>query len=349
MAGASRVPIAVLGATGMVGQRVLDLLSRHPSLSADILAASPRSAGKRYADACAWHLPGTLHAGQGDRIVEACNAEHLTAIAGRPGIAISALDSAAAKRLEKPFAEAGWAVISNASAHRADADVPLIIPEINPDHLAMVDTQGTAGGIVTNPNCTSMPVTMVLAPLLHTVGIEAVTVASYQAVSGAGYPGESAWDMIGNVRPHPGDEEQKLASEPKKILGRLEAGRVIDADFAMSARCVRVPVNDGHLVAIHVNTRDSISPADAIELLSSWDPGLNLPSAPKPLLRYLPLRDRPSPRFDADAGGGMAVTFGRVEHCPVMGLKLFAIAHNTIRGAAGAALLNAELWCATRM
>jgi len=197
--------------------------------------------------------------------------------------------------------------------------------------------------LVTNPNCTSIPVTMALAPIHRAVGVEAVTVASYQAVSGAGYPGESAWDMLGNVRIHPGDEEEKLATEPKRMLGTLHEGKVVPASFEMSARCVRVPVVDGHLVAVHVRTRDPLSPSDAVALMQDWRPDVGLPSSPEAVLVHRPERDRPQPRLDSGLGGGMAVSFGRVERCPVMGLKLFALAHNTMRGAAGAALLNAEL------
>ena len=209
--------------------------------------------------------------------------------------------------------------------------------------VALVDAQPWSGSLVTNPNCTAMPVALALAPLHRAVGLEAVTVASYQAVSGAGYPGESAWDMADNVHPHPGNEEEKLTQEPQRILGALEGGAVVPASFAVSGRCVRVPVSDGHLVAIHARTRTPVSPADAIEILSAFDPGLGLPSSPSPLLVHRPFRDRPQPRLDRGTGGGMAVTFGRVEACPVLGLKLFALAHNTLRGAAGAALLNGEL------
>ncbi|MCB9681504.1 MAG: aspartate-semialdehyde dehydrogenase [Alphaproteobacteria bacterium] len=339
-----RVPVAILGATGMVGQRLITLLRSHPWFEVGLLAASERSAGKRYDAACAWHLPGEPFAGVGDRLVHACDPDTLTAAAGSPGLAISALDTGAALEHERAFARAGWGVISNASAHRMDADVPLIVPEINADHLELVGRQGTPGGVVTNPNCTSMPVVLALKPLQDAFGLEAVTVASYQAVSGAGYPGESAWDMIGNVRPHPGNEEIKLAEEPQKILGTLGPDGIVPADFALSARCVRVPVADGHLVAVHVRTRDAVSPDDALACMTAWQPDLGLPSAPRPLLVHRTERDRPSPRFDADTGQGMAVSLGRVEACPVMGLKFFALAHNTVRGAAGAALLNAELW-----
>ena len=337
------VPVVVLGATGMVGQRALTLLADHPWLRVAALAASTRSAGKPYRDACAWHLPGQAWGGFGDREVLPCDPAAILAAAGRPGIALSALDAGPALEIEAAFRAAGWHVVSNASAHRMDADVPLVIPEVNADHLALLDRQPGPGAILTNPNCTSMPVAMLLAPLLRTVGIEAVCVASYQAVSGAGYPGESAWDMIGNVRPHPGNEEVKLGIEPKKILGTLGEAGIIDADFDLSARCVRVPVADGHLVSLQIKTTDPISPADAIALLSGWDAGLDSPSAPRPTLVYRAERDRPSPRFDCGTGAGMAVSFGRVERCEVMGLKLFGMAHNTIRGAAGAAVLNAEL------
>jgi aspartate-semialdehyde dehydrogenase len=338
------VPVVILGATGMVGQRAASLLREHPFLRVMALAASEKSAGKRYSDACRWHLENdAAHAGLGAEIVHSCDPERIEAVLGRKGIAISALDATPAAEIEPAFASAGWAVVSNASAFRMHAQIPLIVPEINADHLALVDTQPSAGFIVTNPNCTSIPVVAVLAPLLRTVGVEAVCVSSWQAVSGAGYPGESAWDMLGNVRPHPGNEEEKLAQEPKRILGTYDAGSVTPAEFAISARCVRVPVTDGHLVSLQVKTRDPISPSDATALLAGFEAGLDLPSAPHPFLRHHAGRDRPSPRFDAMAGNGMAITFGRVERCPVMGLKLFAIGHNTIRGAAGAAILNAEL------
>jgi aspartate-semialdehyde dehydrogenase len=326
----------------MVGQRALTLLDGHPWFEVVGLGASARSAGKAYRDACSWHLPGQAWGGFGDREVWPCDPSVMVQAAGRPGIALSALDTRPARAIEGAFREAGWHVVSNASAYRMDADVPLVIPEVNADHLALLDRQPGPGAIVTNPNCTSMPVAMVLAPILRSVGVEAVCVSSYQAVSGAGYPGESAWDMIGNVRPHPGNEEAKLAVEPKKILGSLTETGVDLADFALSARCVRVPVADGHLVAMQVKTRDPISPEDVVELLASY-PGVDSPMGPKPVLVHREERDRPSPRFDGGTGGGMAVSFGRVERCAVMGLKLFAMGHNTIRGAAGAAVLNAEL------
>jgi len=340
----SRVPVAILGATGMVGQRAVQLLQDHPWFRVGLLAASSRSAGKTYRQACRWHLPGEPHGGVGDLPVVACDAEVLTQQAERPGLALSALPGSVARQVEIPLAERGWSVVSNASAHRMDPRVPLIIPEVNAEHVALVQQQPWSGALVTNPNCTSMPLVLALAPLHRAVGIEAFCVASYQAVSGAGYPGESAWDLIGNVRPHPGDEEEKLAQEPAKILGDLVQGQVRPAGFAASARCVRVPVADGHLVAAQIRTSEPLSAQRATEILSAWDGGaLDLPSSPRPVLRLTDLRDRPQPRMDAQAGRGMAVTIGRIEPCPVMGLKLFCLAHNTVRGAAGAALLNAEL------
>lgn len=341
------IPVVILGATGMVGQRAVQLLQGHPWFTIAALAASERSAGKTYREACRWHLGGEPWGGLGDMPVEPCDPARLTAVAGRPGIALSALDTQAAIDLERPFAAAGWAVVSNASAHRMDVDVPLLVPELNREHLGLLDQQAGPGFLVTNPNCTSMPAVMTLAPILRAVGIEAVCLSSWQAVSGAGYPGESAWDMIGNVRPHPGNEEEKLAIEPHKILGTFQNGAVVSADFALSARCVRVPVADGHLVSLQVKTRERLTPNDAIALMSEFHGGLELPSSPNPLLVHRDGRDRPQPKFDADTGRGMATTFGRVEVCPVMGLKWFALSHNTVRGAAGAAILNAELLVST--
>ncbi len=337
-----KIPVVVLGATGMVGQRVVHLLRDHPWFRIAGLGASERSAGRAYREACPWLLPGDPWAGLGDEQVVRCHPEKMADHAGAPGIAVSALTSGAARELEPAFAAAGWHVVSNASAFRETPGIPLVIPEVNADHLDLLDAREEPGGLVTNPNCTSMPVVLTLAPL-RAAGIEAVTVASYQAVSGAGYPGESAWDILGNVHPHPGDEEEKVASEPRKILGTLEGGRITPADFDISARCVRVPVTDGHLVAVHVRTRDPLSPEEAAELMAGFDPGIETPTAPRPPIGVVPQRDRPSPRWDAQAGAGMAVTVGRIERCPVMGLKYYALAHNTVRGAAGAALLNAEL------
>ncbi len=346
-AGLERQGVVVLGATGMVGQRLVSLLAEHPWFEVAALTASERSAGKPYGEACQWRLPGEPWAGLGAMPVLSSDPATVLAATGRPCIALSALDTAPAREQELAFAEAGFSVVSNASAYRMDPRVPLVIPEVNADHLALLDSQPWQGALVTNPNCTAMPVVMTLAPLHRAFGVEAVTVASYQAVSGAGYPGESAFDMADNVHPHPGNEEEKLTQEPQRILGMLDQGTVTPAGFAVSARCVRVPISDGHLVAMHVRTGTPCTPDDATAVLEAFDPGLELPSAPHPVLVHRPFRDRPQPRLDRDNGAGMAATFGRVEECPVMGLKLYALAHNTLRGAAGAALLNAELLRAT--
>ena len=338
-----KVPVVVLGATGMVGQRALTLLKGHPWFEVVGLAASPKSAGKRYGEACVWRLEGQRYAGYEERMVTLCDPE---VYREQPkGIALSALDSSAAKTVEPAFAEAGWMVVSNAGANRMNPDVPLVIPEVNPDHLELLKRQDTPGKIVTNPNCTSMPLVLTLAALREKVDIEAVFLASYQAVSGAGYPGESAWDMVGNVHPHPGDEEVKVAEEPRKILGTLSEEGVTLAGYPLSARCVRVPVADGHLIAVGVRTNPVLSPEEAETLFRDFQGRISeaLPSKPTPLIEVAPERDRPVPRLDSGAGKGMAVTVGRIETCPVFGLKYYALSHNTVRGAAGAALLNAEL------
>jgi len=339
-----KVPVIVLGATGMVGQRALTLLKDHPWFEVIGLAASPRSAGKRYGDACVWRLEGQRHAGYGDRMVTLCDPAEYKNIE-KKGVALSALDSTAAETVEPAFAEAGWMVVSNAGANRMRADVPLVIPEVNPDHLELLNRQTTSGKIVTNPNCTSMPLVLALAALREKVAIEGVFLASYQAVSGAGYPGESAWDMVGNVHPHPGNEEAKVAEEPRKILGTLGENGVEFVEYPLSARCVRVPVADGHLIAVGVRTNPVLSPEDAESLFREFQGKLSepLPSKPTPLFEVAPERDRPVPRLDSANGNGMAVTVGRIEACPVMGLKFYALSHNTVRGAAGAAILNAEL------
>ncbi len=328
------VDVAILGATGMVGQRFVELLSAHPFFRVAELAASDRSAGKRYGEAAPWRLDGSPRLS--DRVVVPCEPG-----AVRSRIVFSALDKDAALAIEADFRDAGHLVISNASAYRMAPDVPLLIPEVNPDHLGLLPSTG--GGIVTNPNCTSIPLLFALAPLHRAWGVEAVTCASYQAVSGAGYPGESAWDILGNVRPHPGDEEEKVATEPLRILGTRVDRAIRPAEFPISARCVRVPVTDGHLVAAQIKLRGDPPLAHIIEALRDFQAPQALPSSPRPLIHVTDRRDRPTPRTDALAGGGMAITIGRVEACEVLTVKLFALAHNAIRGAAGGAIANAEL------
>lgn len=335
------IPVGILGATGMVGQRMVEMLSRHPFLQPAVLAASERSAGKTYGEAAAWRLASDLPPEMANRKVQSCDP---AAFPADVKLVLSALDSSVARELESTFRDAGYAVVSNASAFRMDPKVPLMVPEVNPDHLDMISLQDGPGYIVTNPNCCSIPLAMALAPLHERWPVQALTVATYQAVSGAGYPGESAWDMVGTVHPHPGNEEDKLAEEPAKILGT----KTQPATFPISARCVRVPVADGHLLAVHARLDGDPSPEAVAEAMGSWTGNApELPSSPRPLLQITTRRDRPSPRFDIDAGGGMAAVVGRIEKCPVMGIKFYVLAHNTIRGAAGAAIANAELLAIT--
>ncbi len=338
----ARVPVVVLGATGMVGQRLLQQLQGHPWLQVVAVAASERSAGKTLAQAGRWVLSGDPWPdGVGELVVLPCDAQVLRGVAA---VALSALPSGVARVLEPALRDAGMWVVSNASAYRQDPTVPLVIPEINADHLSLADAQPGTGGLVTNPNCCAMPLALALAPLHQAFGVEALVCSTWQAVSGAGYPGESAWDMVGNVHPHPGDEEDKLTLEPQKILGAPGA----PADFPVSARCVRVPVADGHLVSLQVRLGGGPSVAVVREALTAWVPGgPRLPSSPDRVLVLREQRDRPQPRLDVHEGAGMSVVLGRLEPCPVMGVKLYALAHNTVRGAAGAALLNAELLVAT--
>jgi aspartate-semialdehyde dehydrogenase len=253
----------------------------------------------------------------------------------------SALDSAPAKSIEAAAVDSGKYVVSNASAFRMNAQCPLIIPEVNPEHLALLNGKP---GIITNPNCCAIPLALSLAPL-QKKGIKAVCVSTYQAVSGAGYPGESAWDMIGNVHPYVGNEEEKLAIEPQKILGSVSK----HAEFPISARCVRVPTADGHLLGVQVLLENQVTPEEAKRLFKEYAPLHALPSSPNPLFVLHTRRDRPSPRFDTMAGDGMAINIGRIEPCAVMTLKYFVLAHNTIRGAAGAAIANAELLLASNL
>ena len=327
----SRIPIGILGATGMVGQRMIERLQGHPLFTIAAVGASERSAGQPYGQATTWRLEGDVPGSVRTMEVIPCLPQ---AMPPEIRVVLSALDSSVARQIESEFRAAGFAVISNASAWRMDPQVPLVIPEVNPGALSLIEAQGP-GFIVANPNCCAIPLAMALAPLHRRWGVEAVTVSTWQAVSGAGYPGESAWDMVASVHPHAGNEEEKLAEEPQKILG---------ADFPVSARCVRVPVADGHLLGIHIRLTGDPS-AEAVErCLREWQgEGPVLPSCPRPPLHVDARRDRPSPRLDSGAGGGMTITIGRVERCAVMGIKLYALGHNTIRGAAGAAIANAEL------
>ena len=332
-----KIRIGILGATGMVGQRLIELLHNHPQFEIAFLGASHRSTGKIYSEAVQWRLASNCPIL--DMLVHDCSPSYYPKDVP---LLFSALDTEPAKSIEKEAVASGRYVVSNASAYRMDSRVPLVIPEVNPEHVSLLEGNP---GIITNPNCCAIPLAISLAPFLD-CGIEAVCVSTYQAVSGAGYPGESAWDMIGNVHPHAGNEEEKLAIEPQKILGSANK----PLNFPISARCVRVPTTDGHLLGVQVRLSKAISPKEATRRFAEYTPTYSdLYSSPKPLFHIHERRDRPAPRFDIMAGEGMAISVGRIESCSVMTLKYFVLAHNTIRGAAGAAIANAELLVAKKL
>lgn len=338
------IPVAVLGATGAVGQRFIQLLEGHPLFQVVALTGSERSAGKKYHEVCRWVLDTPMPAAVANLTV-------LDADADLPAqLVFSALPSTVAGPIEQRLAAAGHIVCSNTSNHRMEPDVPLIIPEVNPDHLALIPVQrrrrGWSGAIVTNPNCTSTPATMVLRPLLDTFGVRRMLLVSMQALSGAGYPGVPSYDVVDNVIPYIGGEEPKLEIEPQKMLGRLEGETIVPAGFATSAHCNRVPVLEGHLVCLSIELEQKADPAEIATVLSNFralPQELRLPTAPEqPIIaRHEP--DRPQPRRDRDAGRGMATVVGRIRPCSLFDIKLIALSHNTIRGAAGASILNAEL------
>lgn len=339
----SRVEVGVLGATGTVGQQFVRLLEQHPWFKATWLAASDRSEGKRYADAASWKLSTPMPEDAASRTVQAV----------RPGVGpklvFSALDASVAGDLEKAFAEAGHIVVSNARNYRMDPLVPLLVPEINPDHLQLLAQQQTAygwkGGIVTNPNCSTVFLAMALAPL-RALGLTSCNVVTLQAVSGAGYPGVPSLDILGNVVPFIGGEEEKLESEPQKIMGALAGSRVDPYAVRISAHTTRVPVIDGHTEMVSVDFSASVAASDlraAFAAFRGEPQERDLPSAPRQPLVYLEADNRPQPRLDVERDNGMAVFLGRLRPCQVLQHKFVALGHNTVRGAAGAALLNAEL------
>ena len=340
----TKIPVGVLGATGAVGQRFVQLLEGHPWFEITDVAASDRSAGKPYREACTWRLasaPPAAVAGLTVKTVEGPFAAKLL---------FSGLDSSVAGEVETALARKGHAVVSNSRNHRMDADVPLLIPEINPEHLAAVELQRkkTGGGyIVTNPNCSVIGLAMVLAPLHKAIGLESVAVVTLQALSGAGYPGVASLDVADNVMPFiGGGEEEKIEAEPLKILGGFEAGAFVPASLKVSASVHRVAVSDGHTMAAFLRFKKKTSTDEARRLLADFrgEPqARKLPFAPERPIHVLDESDRPQPRLDRDRERGMAVSVGRVREDGQFGLKLEALVHNTIRGAAGAAILNGEL------
>ena len=336
--------VGILGATGMVGQNFIRLLDRHPYFKPVWLAASERSEGRLYGEAATWRLGGDLPNAARDTRVEPCTP-------GKgPRLIFSALDAAAADLLEPAFAAAGHIVVSNARSFRMQKDVPLLIPEVNADHLALLGiqrrTRGWRGGIVTNPNCSVVALAMALAPL-RPFGIRTVVTTTMQAVSGAGYPGVPSFDIIGNVIPGiGGGEEEKIESEANKILGTLTGETVTPHPAVVSAHTNRVPVVDGHTMTISVSMDAAPAIDEVIRAMREWrgrPQELRLPTAPERPLEVLEEGFRPQPRLDADRGAGMTVSVGRVRRCPALGTKFVALGHNTVRGAAGAAILNAEL------
>ena len=338
------IEVGVLGATGMVGQQFMALLANHPWFKVAWLGASERSAGKAYRDAAAWRLPSPL----GDEVARLKVDE---ATPGRaPKLVFSGLDSSVAGEIEGAFAQAGHVIVSNSRNYRMEADVPLLIPEVNADHLALLESQGSARGwkgrIVTNPNCVVVVYAMALAPLRQ-FGLKASMITTLQAISGAGYPGVASWDILANVIPFiGGGEEEKIETETTKILGSLKGGAVENHPVTISAAVTRVPVHNGHTGSIAVSLEQRPDPEAIVAAWNSFrgrPQELGLPSAPAQPIVYLTEPNRPQPALDANRDGGMTVTVGRLRRCPVLDYKFVALGHNTIRGAAGAAILNAEL------
>jgi aspartate-semialdehyde dehydrogenase len=342
--------VGILGATGTVGQRFIQLLDHHPQFEITALAASERSEGKPYAEACAWRLSSDMSSAVKDLVVQPL----------RPPLScdliFSSLPGDVARETEEGFARAGYPVISNSSAFRMDDDVPLLIPEVNHEHLSLLDVQRTrrpfsdGGFIVTNPNCSTIMIALAVAPLHARFGVESVVATTMQALSGAGYPGVSALDIIDNVLPFIENEEEKIEAETLKILGRFESEKIRTPRMSVSAQCNRVNVSDGHMAAVRVKLAEATNVDEVRQTLASFSSlpqKLRLHSAPERpiLLREEP--DRPQPRLDRDAGNGMSVTIGRLKRDTVLDYRFVALSHNTIRGAAGAAILNAELLLAT--
>lgn len=342
-----RTDVAVLGATGAVGQRMVAMLAGHPTLRLAEVAASERSAGKTYRDATRWILPGDIPEEARELTVVGVDAELSSPIV------LSALDASVADTIEPMQAGRGKLVISNTKSFRMRPDVPLLIPEVNADHLALLDGQTwrvPGGGLVTNPNCSTVGLALALAPLHRAFGIEACTVVTLQALSGAGYPGVPSLDGLSNVIPFIDGEEEKIEREPKKILGRLVNGAVEEPSFPLSVSVNRVPVRDGHTESVFLKFATKASLDDvraALEGFTGEPQRLGLPTAPARPIAVRGERDRPQPMRDVDAGHGMVVTVGRIRPDPFFDVRFSLLVHNTIRGAAGAALLNAELCLAT--
>jgi aspartate-semialdehyde dehydrogenase len=344
-----RIPIAVLGATGVVGQRFVQLLTDHPIFEITALTGSERKVGQRYTDACHWVLSPQPPPSAAGMILQRSE-PNLNA-----RVVFSALPASVATVLEPKFAQAGYAVCSNSSAYRTAEDIPMIIPEVNSDHLALISRQqnerGWSGFIVTSPNCTTTGIVMPLKPLHEAFGVRQVFAVSMQAVSGAGYPGTPSLDISDNVLTLIPGEEEKVERETRELLGQIADGRNIAADFIVSAQTNRVPVLDGHTICLSVGFEDRPTIENAIDVLSRFRGPSSvriLPSAPDHPLIVRPEPDRPQPRWDRDSEDGMAVSVGRVRACPLLDLRMVTIVHNTLRGAASGSILNAELLAAKK-
>ncbi len=345
MGAESKIKTGILGATGAVGQRFVQLLQGHPWFELTTLAASSRSVGGTYVETCNWKVSGDMPEPVRDWTIAPCE----PGLDGR--LIFSALPADVAGEIEEDFARAGYYVFSNSGNHRMDPDVPLLIPEVNPDHVAILPHQQRTRGwdrgfIVTNPNCSTIGLTLALKPLQDAFGLERVMVTTLQALSGAGYPGLPSLDMVDNVVPYIGGEELKMESEPAKILGKLENKAFSNATFPLSAHCNRVAVLDGHLECVSVKLGRQASLEEMLAAFRAFraEPqDISLPTAPDPPIVLRGEDDRPQPRYDRSVGNGMALAVGRVRECPVLDYKFVVLSHNTIRGAAGASILNAEL------
>lgn len=332
--------VAILGATGTVGQRFVQLLANHPFFEITALAASEASAGKKYADIVHWHLPCDIPK----------NVKNMEIVSVDSNFdcdyVFSALPSDVAGPVEKRLVEQGYTVFSNAASHRMDEDVPLLVPEVNLEHMKLVERQKTLGRLITNPNCSTIGLVMALKPIADLFGIEFVSVVTMQAVSGAGYPGVASLDIIDNVIPYIKNEEEKMCTEPKKILGKFTERGIEFAKFEIVAQCNRVPVQDGHMVSAYVETSERVDIDRLMQAIENFAPlkGYKLPTAPEKPLMYLPAKDAPQPRLHRDLGNGMTVSVGRLVKVSDRALRFVALVHNTIRGAAGCAVLNAEVY-----
>jgi aspartate-semialdehyde dehydrogenase len=340
----SKIPVGILGATGMVGQRFIQLLENHPWFEIVWVAASERSFGRPYEEAAKWRMKTPLPKKIAKMVLSAAEPQ------GAPKVIFAALDSDIAREMEPRFADAGCAVISNSSAFRMHPNVPLVIPEVNPDHLKLIDTQvwrkNSGGYMVTNSNCSVMGLAIALAPLQKAFGIEACFVTTMQAVSGAGFPGVASLDILGNVIPFIKNEEEKMQEEAGKLLGSYKGKQIQLAPFPLSAHCNRVAVEDGHTESVSVKLKKRATPEKIIAAWTEFGGSelvQELPSATEQPIFYDDRPDRPQPRFDVDRGKGMTTTCGRLRPCTIFDWKFTLLSHNTIRGAAGAAVFNAEL------